>query len=607
MENEKKKAKKWCCIAIICMLISMIGASTIQTNGGKVTVKEIKWETTQGFEMSGILLIPNEAGPGNTVPGIVTSHGMFNNKEMQDANYIELARRGYVVLAQDMPSHGNSDNVENVATILTGLYESVKYLATLNCVDTEQLGITGHSLGGMSSNIAITLDNMAEKPLISAVLLNCADATYVDDTGNYTNVYGSRTAGIVAAQYDEFFMIDTDADGNETAPRDYVQNKNAQSFLYGGTNPAGLELRESGTIYTNNVDGTEAIRVIYNPEITHPWSHFSKRATAAVIDFFDNAFDTPIPMDANNQIWQWKEAFNLFGFIAFGIFIVTLTTLLVFTNAFGDLRAKETAEPAAVTKEGNIWFYGSVTAGALFGTLVYLPIMMNAKTFTMFKDPWSQSESWGIGLWACVCGVFAILSMIVSYHFYGRKNGVNLKTSGVIMPLKKWVKTVVLAMIVVCSAYACVFIANYFFQTDFRIWTLAVKAFEKDKIITSLFPYMPFLLVYYIANSVAVNCFNYNNIGRKKWVNTAIIAVTSALPAIILLIIQYSKFFITGYLTWPDSNMQIVWLFPFLVILPVTVVISRKIYRVTQNPYIAGTINGIIVTLISCSNTLTWK
>ncbi len=607
MENKKKTAKKWCCIAIVCMLISMIGASLIQTGGGKITVKEIKWETTQGFEMSGLLLIPDGAGPDHQVPGIVTSHGMFNNKEMQDANYIELARRGYVVLAQDMPSHGNSDNVGDVGTILTGLYESVKYLATLNCVDTEQIGITGHSLGGMSSNMAITLDNMAEKPLISAVLLNCADATYVDDAGNYTDVYGARTAGIVAAQYDEFFMVDTDAAGNETSPRDYVKNKNAQSFLYGGRDPAGLELRESDTVFYKQVNGKEASRIIYNPKITHPWSHFSKRATTDVIHFFDHAFGTPNPIDADNQIWQWKEALNLLGLIALGIFITALTTLLVFTSVFEDLRAKETAEPAAVTKEGKLWFFGSIAAGALFGTLVYLPVMMNAKTFTMFKDPWPQSETWGIGLWACVCGVFAILSMVVSYYCYGKKHGVNLKAAGVTMSAAKWFKTIVLSLIVVCAAFTCVFFADYFFQTDFRIWTLAVKAFEKDKIITALFPYMPLLLVYYIANSVAVNCFNYNNIGGKKWVNTTIIAATSALPAVILLIIQYSKFFTTGFLAWPDANMQIVWLFPFLVILPAAVVISRKIYRVTNNPYIAGIINGVIVTLISCSNSLTWK
>ena len=326
-----------------------------------------------------------------------------------------------------------------------------------------------------------------------------------------------------------------------------------------------------------------------------------------MIDFFQNVFKAPNPINADNQVWQYKEAFNLLGLIAVGMFAVSLAVLLVFTKPFEELRINEPAEPAKADKKTTGWFFGSLIAGALFGTIVYLPIMMNAKTFTVFKDPWAQSESWGIGLWACACGLFAILSMVVSYYCNGKKNGVDLKALGVVMPVKKLVKTIVLALIVVCAVFGCVFFADYFFKTDFRIWTLALKAFEKDKIAICLFPYLPLILVYYIANSVAVNSFNYNDIGKKKWVNTAIIAVFSALPAVILLLIQYVKFFNTGFMTWPESNMQIVWLFPFLVVLPAAVVISRKIYRATRNPYIAGIINGVIVAIMTCSNTLTWK
>jgi hypothetical protein len=54
------------------------------------------------------------------------------------------------------------------------------------------------------------------------------------------------------------------------------------------------------------------------------------------------------------------------------------------------------------------------------------------------------------------------------------------------------------------------------------------------------------------------------------------------------------------------SNMCIIWLFPIIVILPVTAIMGRKIYRVTNNPYLPGLINGILIALISCSNTLTW-
>jgi hypothetical protein len=81
----------------------------------------------------------------------------------------------------------------------------------------------------------------------------------------------------------------------------------------------------------------------------------------------------------------------------------------------------------------------------------------------------------------------------------------------------------------------------------------------------------------------------------------------NALPPAILLLVQYIGFVATGELGLGiPSGMFVVWLFPILVILPLTAIMSRKIYRVTNNPYLPGIINGCIVTLISCSNTMTW-
>ncbi|MEZ4628457.1 MAG: alpha/beta hydrolase, partial [Eubacteriales bacterium] len=247
MENAKKKAKVWLCIALVLMLVSMVAASIVQTSGGKVTVKDLRWETTAGIQMSGLLFVPDGVSAENKAPAVIVSHGMFNNREMQDLNFVELSRRGFVVLSMDMYSHGHSESVANIGGILTGMYEAVKMVSTLSYVDTARIGITGHSLGGMSSNVAIAIDNAMPTRLIAAVLLNCSDATYVDEaSGAYTDIYGSRDAGIVAAQYDEFFMRQTDANGNTTSPRDFLKNSNAQSFLYFGTDPAGKDLREQG-------------------------------------------------------------------------------------------------------------------------------------------------------------------------------------------------------------------------------------------------------------------------------------------------------------------------------------------------------------------------
>ncbi|MDR1894718.1 MAG: alpha/beta fold hydrolase [Spirochaetales bacterium] len=608
MDGLKKKAKFWLITALALCLVSVIGASLIQSNGGRVTIKDLRWETTKGYQMSGLLFVPKGVTAENKAPAIVVSHGMYNNREMQDLNFVELSRRGFVVLSMDMYNHGNSENfTANVGDVLTGMYEAVKMLDSLAYVDSGRIGITGHSLGGMSSNVAIALDNLAPRRLIRAVLLNCADPTYIDaNTQAYVDVYGSRAAGTVAAQYDEFFYRQSDGKGGTTPPREFINNSNAQSFLWFGTDPASKAKRETETIYKETIDGVEAIRVIYNPSIIHPWSHFSQRSTAATIAFFDAALKAPNPLSPSSQIWQWKVFFNFLGLLGFVIFIVSFTSLMLFTPFFSSLRASEVMKPLPVKGPGLAWFWSSLAAGCLFGTLSYMPILIAAQGHAMAKTIVPQNSPWGVGLWAFCCGLFAILSMFVNYKAYGKKNGFSLKDRGVKLAPAVLGKTIVLALISVALSYSLVFLADFFFKVDYRIWVIAVKAFGVDKIPIILFPYLILFLTYYTANAVAVNSFNFIALGKKEWINTAVVAGINGLPALILILFQYVPFAITGQMGIPAGNMYVIWQFPVLIFLPVTAIITRKVYRLTGNPYLPGIINGIIVTIISCTNTLTW-
>jgi len=606
--GKTKKRNIILMVSIVLMLVSCIFTSMIQTNFGNVTVKEINWVTDNGYTMNAWLFIPDSATADTPAPAVVTSHGMFNNKGMQDLNFVELARRGFVVLAQDMPSHGDSDDVDSIVSTIMGLYESVKELAGMNFVDATRIGITGHSLGGMSCNTAVSLDNYAPTPLIAAVLLNSADGTYTAD-GEFVNVYGSRDMGIVAGQYDEWFFDDTDANGNPTLPKDFIYNKNAQSILHFGKDPAGLELREANTMYTETVDGQEAIRVIYNPAIIHPWSHFSYRSTVGTIEFFDAALDAPVSIAPTNQIWQWKVVSNTVGLIGFFMFMVSLTLVLVQTSFFKDLSVDAPVEARPVAKGGKAWMFGCLALGVAFACLVYFPILGGLKSSSGYVPNVAQSSPNGVGTWAAACGAFAILSMIVSYFAYGKKNGVDLADVGVKISLKKLGKTIALAAIVVAAMLTVLGIADYLFMADFRIWVVAFRAFKLEQLGITFAPYAFLFLVYYVANSVSVNCFNYNDIGAKngkgKWINIVILALGAVLPAIILLLLQYIPYMSGSDLMWPQYNMYGVWLFPMLVTLPGAAVVSRIVYRETKNPYLPGIISGIIVAIMSCSNTLT--
>lgn len=611
MEKAKRTAKKLLCLSIILMLLSMIVVSVVQTDGGKVTIKQLSIETDAGWMMDCDLYVPDTATVENPAPAIVCSHGNYNNKEMQDANFVELARRGYVVLTIDQPNHGNSDSLEgsDFQTIFCGQYQGALIMSRLPYVDKTRIGITGHSAGGRSSNFAMNEDNQNETPIISAVLLNCADATYVDGDGNFSNAaYGSRDVGIISAQYDEFFhyvYADGVAKPIHFAPY-FMNTANAQSFLYFGEDPSGLEAREADTLYHQEIDGEDAVRVIYRPDIIHPWSHFSAKSTAATIEFFEEVFGAPNPIASSNQVWQWKEAFNGIGLVGMALFIVSFTILMVYTPYFSELRAAEPVAPAVVTdKKGKVWFWLSLLAGAVFSSLVFFPLVVwgdSKQTLVL------QPESFGLACWSMACGLFSILSMFVYYKFYGKKNGFDLVARGVKMPWKKFGKTVLLAVIVAVLTYSWVFFADYFFKSDFRFWTLAAKAFEADKVGVAAFPYLPMFLLFYVPASVAANSFNYNNIGGKKsFFNTLIVALFVAAPALVIPWIQYAYYFATDImLFWGPVNrlqMYTLWLFPIVIILMAATFISRAIYKKTCNPYLAGITNGIIVTIITCVNT----
>ena len=608
MEKVKKRAKVWLCIAIALMLISMISVSVIQTSGGKVTIKELAWETDEGLTMHGDLFVPEGASAENKLPAVVTSHGTYNNKEMQDANFVELSRRGFIVLTIDCPLHGDSEVGVPMLTdedpSKLGIWEGVLMLSRLPYVDTEKIGVTGHSRGGENCGFAVQYDNEAGTNLIASVLFNGYDPVFVDaETGEYTNVFGNRDVGVIACVYDEFFHRHQDENGTTLWAPHYMESANAQSFLYFGTDPSGQEPRDAFTMYHEEIDGKDSVRVIYRPEIIHPWSHFSTKSTAYTIEFFTETLGAPNAIDSGNQIWPIKEAMNSVGLIGLVIFVISFSTLMVFTPYFSELRASAAVMPLKVDKKGKVWFWGTLIVSAVFASLIFVPVVSKALTVKV-----DQVQSFGLGLWSALCGLVAIILMVLSYTLYGKKNGMDLTARGVKMPVRKLLKTILLAIIVICVGISWVFFADYFFNSDFRFWTLTLKTFEPEMLFRTL-KYLGLFLLFYVPASVAANSFNYNNVGKKSWVNLLIVTVFVAFPALILPWIQYIVYYNTTFPFFGLSNnrevMVVLWLFPTLLILVAATIQSRILYKVTNNPYLSGIIMGTFVAITICTNTMT--
>lgn len=591
-------------VGVLLCLASMIGASLVQTDMGRVHITDMRWQTGSGRTLSGLLLVPEGASPEARRPAVVTTHGWFNTKEMQDLNYVELARRGYVVLALDMYGHGNSDYLvgDDYKTAATGMSDAVEFVATLPYVDTGRIGITGHSNGARASNLAVRADNARSTHLVRSVLLVGNDATYVDDAGSPTDVYGDRAAGVVAAQYDEFFFRTHRPDGTVTPPRDYIHQPTAQSFLAFGTTPS--EKREAGTLYRRG----DAMRVVYTPDQIHPWNHFSKDVVGDVVDFFDTSLGAPRPIPGGDQIWQWKAAFNALGLVGFALVLYNLVRVLLETPFFSSLRAVDPVRPLPAPRgAARGWFWGTAIAGVVFSIATYLLLF----PWAMRSRPgWlHQSPSFYIGCWAVATGLFTALMLVLSWWATGRRSGVSLKERGLVMSWRDAGKTILLAVLVVAGAYAMVFLANWLFHTDYRLWVLTVKAFDADKLPIAL-SYLPFFAVFYVVNSVAINSFNFVE-SRRRGANLALLALVNVLPVLVMLAVQYGWFFAHGLsftesvMNPPLSNIIGIWLFPLVVYFPAAAVLDRLVYRRTRNPYLGGLVMALVLTLVTVTNTLT--
>ena len=604
---KKSRAKFWLCIALVLCLISCIGASVVEHSGG-IEIKHLYWESPEGYRLSADLWRPANATKETPAPAVVTIEGWYNNKEMQDAYTMELARRGYVVLTLDMHGHGNSEALPqaNLYDGAVGVDGAVQLVATLPYVDTARIGVTGHSSGGTAANMAVALDNERETPLIAAVLQQAGD--WQDDTGgDHSGDYGSRSVGIIASEYDDFYFGTYDDTGAMlTPPKQFLETEGAQRFLNFNEDVSTFEgPAEGGKYYARDFDGETSYRVIYRPTCIHPAVTISPECVGYAIDFFDLTLGAPNPLPSDNQLWPVKTAFNALGIVGFFLFLGSFALALLDTPFFGSLRSEQPVQAIPVAdRTGLVWFWGLMLVSACFSGLSYLYCMRTVYSHT--TDFFNQTATLTIGVWSLVCAVFTVILLLIYYFAYGRSHHFSATQAGITIRLSNLGKTILLAVIVIVCAYGIVFFADYFFMTDFRLWVFGIKAFEANKVLIAL-RFLPFFLIFYVINSISINCFNYNTIGGEVG-NALLNGLANCVAGIVLVVIQYGYFYATSYQFFGLSEGERIlpiWLFNIIPILFITAILSRVIYRKTRNPYLAGLISAMFVTIFNCTNTFT--
>ena len=279
-------------LGLVLILGGSYLAHAVQTSGG-VVLKEVRFAGDGGLTQSGLLYVPASATAAHPAPAVLASHGYINTREMQSPFAIELARRGFVVLAMDMVGHGYSDGAVGQSKDLGGP-AALRFLQSLPFVDRGNIGLEGHSMGGV--------------PVMSAAASQPDGYRAIVLEGSTPGFLGAKSPAnpkdlaVVFGQYDEFAPL------MWGVPKGSLVGQSPKlAKAFGVPGPV-----IPGKIYGTIADGSA--RVLENPPVTHPWEHFSRAGVGGAVDWFEKTLAGEAnPLPPADQIWLWKDIGTAIG------------------------------------------------------------------------------------------------------------------------------------------------------------------------------------------------------------------------------------------------------------------------------------------------------
>lgn len=541
----------------IIILIGALLAHFIQTSGG-VSIRDLRFHGDNGQVLSGLLYVPPGASAENKAPAILAVHGYFNSRETQDGFAIEFARRGYVVLALDQGGHGYSDAPAFANGF--GGPGGLAYLRSLDFVDTDNIGLEGHSMGGWTVLAAAAAMPDAYKSVVlegsstGAPFAKEADPSW------------PRNLAVVFSKFDEFSGTMWGVDRAQDVP-----DSTKLQTAFGATGPVVV-----GQLYGSIEDGTA--RVLKQPNTTHPGDHLSPEAIGEAIAWFDQTLEGANPLPPEDQIWFWKELGTLIALVGFVVLLAGTFDMLLKTQTFAHLR-KVPAGTAYEKRSGKWWLHFALAT--LIPVLSYYPFFYWATLIFPASALLPQSFTSQIALWAVLN---AVIVFGLGFVFKGNK----LQGRGDI-----W-GSVLIALATVGIGYIAVVATDFLFKVDFRFWVVALKPLDLVRAKIGLVYLVPFTVYFVLAMRGLHTGLSVRTDSRmgQYLSNIAVMIV----GFIVFLGFQYLTLLFTGHLFSMNESLTTVIGMQFVPLLAIVAFLSTFAWRRTGSYLPGAFINALFVT-----------
>ena len=594
------------CLAVV--LISSALSSQIQSAWGKVHVTSIRLPTQNGQWVAADLFRPLTATGKNPAPAVVVVPGFQRSKETQANISLELARRGIVVIAIDPYAQGFSSaslSTRSATEEGYGMFAVVDYLTdtdNLNYIDKSRIGVTGHSAGGNAAiqaashfgleGLQKSRPSKVQAAYISGYILSLKKKVLQDVQSNLGISYG---------------LYDEGAFRNENKNADLRRAPEAIRFVQSGQRDGDTPVTEVELDHEYGEASLRNLRVVHNEPVLHPFQPYSTIATTHQLEFFNKVFGLQDALSGKDQIWFWKELTSLCAFIASMVALVPLTRILLTEIPFFHplLHTVPEAQPRPRGKARWIFWVLFLT-GALFACFSYIPLTELSQK--LFVEATGRQQTWffpqrmnnGVMLWALANGLVGFSLFFLGLKLQGKPIG--REALGLDIQRGEIFRALLLALVVFFSFFGLLFVIYTLFHVDYRFLFLGVRLFQPPLLLLMLV-YAPFFFVFFASNSVRANLsLRFSN--TPQWRSLLLAGIGNSLGLLLILLVQYATFAMTGTVRWTEGWLYVNLLFaivPTMFILPY---FHRYFYLMTGRTLVGPLITCLIFIMILLSNTV---
>ncbi|HWF01757.1 MAG TPA: alpha/beta fold hydrolase [Caulobacteraceae bacterium] len=538
---------------------------------GRVAIADVRYRGGAAETLAARLYRPFSATPAHPAPAVMLAHGYINTRDMQTPFAIELARRGFVVLSIDMAGHGDSGG--HVFGDDMGGPAGLGYLRSLPFVDRSQVGMEGHSMGGVPVVSAAAADPAGYRSMVLEGSTTAEPGQVGDGDGQFPH-----NLQVVFGRWDEFAPLMW----GEAKGADVGRSPKMQA-LFGVQGPIA-----PGRLYGDISNGSA--RRLLIPPVDHPMEHFSAAGVGAAVDWFQRTLHGEAsPRAAGDQIWLWRDVGTGLGLIGFVCVVLGAFEALLATPFFASVAIREGEAQSSVARALDGRWLAGVLLCAAIPAASYFPLMDLGAFFTP-SQLYPEAVANQIVVWGVVnAAVGIVVGVILGRRRTTRRTAV--------------AKSVILGACCVALGYLALMASRTLFGTDFRFWVVALRPLDARHAPMVLAYLPPFLLSFWVMmRNLAAGVLPPLH-GSARQYGAAIAGLTGGFA--VLLALQYAVLLIGGSLPDPRQALNTIIAIQFAPLLAFAALVGTFVWRRTGGYAVSATICALIFSWYIVAGTAT--